>query len=615
MRLEAGSWSAPAQCRPGDTGSAAALESAGVGALDGHGTDNTAADALDERRLQVMAANVDGARWPTAFGLLVLAAIAWPAAPHALVVCWFLAAMACREVRAVVQRRMAQRRGSPTAPRLRQSALLAMLSGASFGAAAMFMVWADVAHGALLTVTMVSLAAGGLAVNSTSSRVFAAYALPIVLPLAVVWTLQGIWFGAAFGAFMLMGLGAHLTHARDNQKMFEESFRIRQENEALARGLEAERDQLAQARDEAERANRQKSHFLAAASHDLRQPLQALALNSGELERLALPGDTGAIARDIGASVDQLRSMLDALLDLSKLDSGVVTAQRRRVRLAPLLQGVVTGFRAPAIARGIALSQRCAADLIVDTDPDLMRRLVANLVDNGIKFTFAGAVSVEVDADESEVRIAVRDTGPGIAAADQRRVFEDLVQLPQPDGERAPGHGLGLGIVRRTAALLGIEVQLDSAEGRGCVFSWRMPRAGAQPGAATAAVSIPSLAGQRVLILDDDARVRNAYAHALSGVGAEVRAAGTIDEALLLAGDIDSAVVDWRLAGDEDGFAAIERLRALHRDIPMVMVTADTGRAIAEAAAQHRVALLRKPVDAATLASALGAAMKPAQLQ
>jgi len=306
--------------------------------------------------------------------------------------------------------------------------------------------------------------------------------------------------------------------------------------------------------------------------------------------------------------------MLDALLDLSKLDAGLVMAQPQRVRIALPVQAVMASFRAAATARGLDLRCDCPNDIEVVSDPELMRRMLANVVDNAIKFTDAGAVTVQVTAEDRDVQIAVRDTGPGIAPEHHGLIFEDTVQLRGDGGDRPPGHGLGLGIVRRTAALLKVDVIVDSAPGRGSVFHWRMPRA------AASAVAVPPvhvetrLQGRQVLILDDDAMVRGAYANALSSAGAQMHTAATIAEAIGPAELADAVVVDWRLRDNETAFMAIERLRQRRPRLPMVMVTADTGAEIAEAAKQAGVAaLLRKPVDAAELARALANAIVEAK--
>ena len=569
----------------------------------------TGADELDELRLQVIAEQAVGLRWQIILTALIVAAIVWRTVPVAAILAWLAAVIVSREVRARALLRMVRDRATPIAARLRSTVRWNLLIGACNGSASLFMLPLDTTLKAVLTMILVSWGAGAVSTSSTVMRAFIAYASLLFVPTALVWLLAGPWLGWGIAALVLMFFGVQIRFARRNLETFEESFRIRLENQSLARSLAAERTELARARDAAVQANREKSRFLAAASHDLRQPLQALTLNSGELGRLPLASDALSIAGEIGTSVEYLRSMLDTLLDLSKLDAGVVVAQPRRVRLDVLASAVAASFRAAAAARGLELRSRCPAGIAVHADPDLLRRMLSNLVDNAIKFTPSGTVDIDVTADEREVEIAVRDSGPGIANEHHGLIFEDLVQLPGDDKSRPQGHGLGLGIVRRAAALLNVKVTVDSAPGRGATFRWRVPRAAAEDSAAAQESSDWSLAGRRVIVLDDDAMVRGAYANALAGTGASARTAATIADALALADDADVALVDWRLAEDADGFVAIERLRERHPGLPVVMVTADTGLTIAEAARQQHVALLRKPVDVATLGRALATAI------
>ena len=569
----------------------------------------TGVDELDELRLQVIAEQAVGLRWQIILTALIVAAIVWRTVPVAAILAWLAAVIVSREVRARALLRMVRDRATPIAARLRSTVRWNLLIGACNGSASLFMLPLDTTLKAVLTMILVSWGAGAVSTSSTVMRAFIAYASLLFVPTALVWLLAGPWLGWGIAALVLMFFGVQIRFARRNLETFEESFRIRLENQTLARSLAAERTELARARDAAVQANREKSRFLAAASHDLRQPLQALTLNSGELGRLPLASDALSIAGEIGTSVEYLRSMLDTLLDLSKLDAGVVVAQPRRVRLDVLASAVAASFRAAAAARGLELRSRCPAGIAVHADPDLLRRMLSNLIDNAIKFTPSGTVDIDVTADEREVEIAVRDSGPGIANEHHGLIFEDLVQLPGDDKSRPQGHGLGLGIVRRAAALLNVKVTVDSAPGRGATFRWRLPRAAAEDSAAAQESSDWSLAGRRVIVLDDDAMVRGAYANALAGTGASARTAATIADALALADDADVALVDWRLAEDADGFVAIERLRERRPGLPVVMVTADTGLTIAEAARQQQVALLRKPVDVATLGRALATAI------
>lgn len=570
-------------------------------------------DELDERRLQVVAEQAGGLRWQIALTGAVVVALVWSAVPALWSLTWLALVLGAREWRAAALRRLVDERQRPIAQRLRATTRLNLLIGAANGSAALFMPRLEPTLDAVLTMILVSWGAGAVSTSSTVMPAFLAYAALVFLPTAALWLAQGGWLGVGIAALVLMFFGVQIRFARRNLETFEQSFRIRLENVQLARQLQAEQAALAAARDAAVKANHEKSHFLAAASHDLRQPLQAVLLNSGALAQRAADADARAIAADIAACVEHLRSMLDGLLDVSKLDAGAVVPQPRGVELARLLDGIAQNARPAARERGVEIEVDAPAALQVRSDPALLRRLIANLLDNAVKFSPRGArVRLAADAADGRATIRVADQGPGIAAADHQRIFEDLVQLPG-----APrGHGLGLGIVRRLAELLGITLALDSAPGRGTVFELGLPldAAADAPAGAPAPDDLARLAGKRVLVLDDDPMVRGATLHALGALGCAVEAAADIAAAEARLRDApvpDALVVDFRLGREgegDDGFAALARLRALRPGLAAVMVSAHADDALAARAREHGIALLRKPVDAATLARALAAA-------
>jgi signal transduction histidine kinase/CheY-like chemotaxis protein len=568
---------------------------------------------LDERRLQVVAEQAIGLRWQILLTATIVAAIVWHAVPAAAVLAWFAAVIASREWRATALARMAGDRTRPIDERLRATVHWNLLIGACNGSAALFMAWLDPALDAVLTMILVSWGAGAVSTSATVMRAFLAYASLLFIPTALMWALAGPWLGWGVAALVLMFFGVQIRFAKRNLQTFEESFRIRLENQALATSLEFERAQLAIARDAAVKANQEKSRFLAGASHDLRQPLQAMALNIGALRHLPMDADAQAIAKVVDSSLDQLRSMLDALLDVSKLDAGVVVAQPRRVQLDRLIAAVAAGFGAAAAQRKVELRCECPPEVAVQTDPDLLRRMLANLIDNAIKFSPAhgGQVDIIVKAAANQVEVTVRDNGPGIAPEHHRLVFEDLVQLDHDAPGRPPGHGLGLGIVRRLADLLEVPIALESDSGAGATFRLGLPRALPTAAAADDAGPAWSLAGRCVLVLDDDSMVRGAYLNALDAMGCRALAAANLEEALDQLGRTapDAAVVDYRLGGGLEGFTAIERLRALCPALPVVMISADTDAALVEAARHRAVPLLRKPVDGRTLGQTLSAAI------
>lgn len=572
----------------------------------------SASDELDERRLRVVAEQAVGLRWQILLTATIVTAIVWQSVPAPVVLGWFAAVIASRELRAAALARMAANRQRPIAARLRATVRWNVLIGACNGSAALFMAWLEPSLDAVLTMILVSWGAGAVSTSATIMRAFLAYASLLFVPTALMWSVSGTWLGLGVAALVLMFFGVQIRFAKGNLQTFEESFRIRLENEALASSLEYQRAQLAQARDVAVKANQDKSRFLAAASHDLRQPLQAMALNIGALRHLPMGQEAKQVSEVVDGSLEQLCSMLDALLDVSKLDAGVVVAQPRRVQLDRLVAAVMGSFGAAAASRQLKLQWHCPSEIAVHSDPDLLRRILANLVDNAIKFTPAGGqVELQVVAHERDVELMVHDTGPGIAPENHQLIFEDLVRLGANGPAGVGGHGLGLGIVRRMADLLNVAITVESAAGAGSAFRLRLPLADSTQAAVDASEPTWSLAGRRVLVLDDDSMVRGAYVNALAAMGCRAMAAATLDEATLqLSGaGCDAAVVDFHLGGGIEGLEAIERLRALRPSLPMVMVSADKDDAVVSAARRHALALLRKPVDAPTLGRAISAAI------
>lgn len=568
------------------------------------------AGRVDESRLLEVAQQAATVRWQVILTALVIAAIAWNSVSPVFAAGWLMAVVVSLEMRARALSRLVHEHTRPIADRLSSAVRWTALAGACRGSAALFIGHIDASYEAVLLMILISWGLGSVANLAPIKGAHAAYAGSIYLPTALMWLLSGTRLGLGIALLASLLFLVQLRMARRVEQKFVEAAHGRLDNEFLSQCLARERAELAQARDAAIQANLAKSRFLAAASHDLRQPLQALTLGSGELVRMPLPAEAKTLASEISDCVEQLRSMLDALLDVSKMDAGVVVAQARRLRVDVLVRAVAASFRAAAAVRGIELAVECPNDVGVVSDPDLLHRMLANLIDNGIKFTDRGSVRVQITTPGEWVEFSVSDTGRGIATQDQAIVFEDLVQLSDGKrGARTPGHGLGLGIVRRAAKLLDTQIAMESEVGNGTTFRWRMARAPAAEVDSTAIDGEWGLADRRVILLDDDAMVRGAYVNTLARMGAVPCPASTIAEALTHAAGADVGLVDWRLAEAGDGFDAIDQLRSLRPELPVVMVTADTGSTIAALALRHGVTLLRKPVSAATLGRALADAI------
>ena len=370
-------------------------------------------------------------------------------------------------------------------------------------------------------------------------------------------------------------------------------------------------DALRHAHREAIDAVRAKSQFLAAASHDLRQPLHAMALFITALARRVKDPEAIEIVESLRVALDSMRAMFQALVDVSKLDAGAIVPAPKVFAVSDVLAKLKTDFAAPAEEKGIRL-RVMACTAAVKTDPALLETMLRNLVQNAVKFTASGSVLVGCRRRGGTVRIDVIDTAGGIAADQLEGIFDEFRRLQPGRKTGTEGLGLGLAIVRRLARLLGLAVTADSAAGRGTRFSIAVPAAAEAEGPAEPApaakhpASGPSLHGARILAVDDDEMVRGAVARILDDWGCAVATAASPAEALARIDRDgfrpDILLVDYNLGTPMDGLALVALLdEHLPRPVPAILVTGatDTDAILRFEASGH--AWLAKPVESAQL--------------
>ncbi len=371
-------------------------------------------------------------------------------------------------------------------------------------------------------------------------------------------------------------------------------------------------DATAEAQRAAEAANVSKTRFLAAASHDLLQPLNAARLFTSALrQHPGLDTEAGQLVGRIEASFSAAEDLLDALIDTSRLDTGSYRADIAAFALADLFDSLRTQFAAVAEQRGLRL-RVVSTRLAVRSDPQLLRRILQNFLSNALRYTRHGGVLLGARRRGSEVRIEVWDSGPGIAAAQQARIFGEFqrLELPSPWGEK--GLGLGLSICRRIAQMLDHPISLHSREQQGSCFAVSMPRAVAGPRAARPAQRTGGLERLplTVLCLDDDAAILDGMRALLQRWGVDCRTAADLAqaEAELERGPIDLVLADYHLAGTVDGLQALQRLCGmLPVALPGALITADGSHELIQRARQLGYPLLHKPVKPAALRALLTA--------
>lgn len=373
----------------------------------------------------------------------------------------------------------------------------------------------------------------------------------------------------------------------------------------------------------AEAANQSKTRFIAAASHDLLQPLHAARLFMSSLQERGELGETAqALAARVDGGMRAAEDLLDGLLDVSRLDSGVLQAQIQPVALAPLLDALHAQFAPLAAARGLRL-EMCNTRLAVVSDPRLLRRILQNLLANALRYTARGGVLLGVRRRSGAAEIQVVDTGPGIAESHRRLIFEEFRRLEVPGGEGHKGLGLGLSICERMARLLGHPLLLASKPGQGSVFSILLPTCARPQTAASPLQPLPEERvepglGQgpaRVLCVDNEPSILEGMSSLLQGWGLEVELAisPSAARAAVARQPVDLVIADFHLQAECDGLQVLAELCGTgeHARIPGVLVTADSARALTETTRAAGFALLRKPVRPAALRALISQVLQP----
>jgi len=467
---------------------------------------------------------------------------------------------------------------------------------------------------AFLLVVICGMAAGGLSANAYDRRAQLAYLLPLLtLPVANL-----LWEGGPQRTGLATGIALYVVYALaqggEQARVIRDSIAMRLQNEELVQSLRREKLAAEQARAVAEGAVRDKARFFAAASHDLRQPLHALGLLAGALKAGTREPAQTALLDQVETGIGSLEGLFHELLDVSRLDAGDVRPEPRHFSADRLLRELCAAFAPQAAAQGLALEVLCPtgrAPVWVHADYTMLHRVLSNFIANAIRYTGQGTVALACRrAAGGRWRLEVRDSGPGIAAAEQARIYDEFYQVGNPHRDRSSGLGLGLATVRRLAALMDARLSLRSAPGQGSVFGVVVP-AGQPLHIEPAPHAARDLLGDAcIAVIDDAAAVRSGMLAILHQWGARaVAGAGPADVLRALDGQApDLLVCDWMLEGMQ-GPQAINQVRAAHPGTPALLMTADSSPERLAQARALGLDVVIKPVSAARLRAALGAVL------
>jgi signal transduction histidine kinase len=410
-----------------------------------------------------------------------------------------------------------------------------------------------------------------------------------------------------------MPQGGIVTTYSDITERFAAAEALERSNETLERRVQERtaeltdvNEALAIAKRKADEANLDKTRFLAAASHDVLQPLNAARLYATSLAERPIPAAEAKIVRNIDASLEAVEEILNVLIEISRLDAGRLEPEISRFPLNDIFERLAVEFQPMAREKGLEL-RIVPTQLWVSSDRRLLRRVLQNLVSNAIKYTASGKVLLGVRRLGETLSIQVHDTGPGIPASKRVIIFKEFQRLEDTAG-MVRGLGLGLAIVDRIGKVLDHAIDLQSVPGRGSMFAVKLPVAepSAVPEPGAIALPVPGhISGLRVLCLDNEPDVLNGMSVLLRGWQCEIMTAQSGAEAremLRVAGDIpDIILADYHLDGST-GLEAIAGLRdVIGEQVPVIVITADASAEVSREVRRHDYPLLRKPVKAAAL--------------
>jgi signal transduction histidine kinase len=524
-----------------------------------------------------------------------------PVLPTALWLSWFSAVIVMQVVRWNVFRRLDREHHVDINVRLNTAANINFVNSILHGLPVLCFPLLEIYQCAIQSMLLVGMGAASVFTTAGYPPFRRAHILFGLIPMYIMWAWVGVLAEDGKVEFLLVALGVGYiltlhTIARRIFSMVRHNFETRlQLGEALA---------LAESADQA------KTRFLAAASHDLRQPMHTLSLFSAALGMRNLDQRSQHIARGINDAVEALASQLDSLLDISKLDAGIVTITPTDIDLDALLNRLQVEFAPLAVEEGITLSLQTQAPANTRTDAELLERILRNLLSNAIRHNQHCTINLGASRVGQQWRVTVSDTGTGIPEGEMSHIFEEFYQVHNPERDRSKGLGLGLSIVKRLVDLLEIQLDFNSSLGEGTEFSVLLPATSPNPPhEIDQYIAGPQLPTLDILVVDNESSVREGMQTLLECLGCTVEAVDGADAALdkIAHWKPQLALVDFRLPGAENGLHLAKKLRNISPDLAVIIISGDTAPELLQQASAEGITLLTKPVLLKPLSDAIRA--------
>ncbi len=543
--------------------------------------------------------------------VIFMAAVLWPVSNHTFIIVWAIGLGAS----VLFQIALIERKGGRTLT-IKEAALVqkyydgAALGVGFFWGFAGVVLFPEADPGRVLFLIFVM---GGMAMSSVSTqhvylRTCLFSIIPSIAPLGVRYIFSDLPFNMASGALLLVYSVVLVNMAIRLYHFAHRAFTMQLEQERLLEKLSTQAIALNDARSDAEQANAAKSRFLAQASHDLRQPLHAISLFVESLPEARNTAEHDNIMNRVRQSLDVLTKLFDSLLDVTLLDTGGLEVRLTVFRPSDTIDEVRQDFGLVAEASRVEI-RTIGSSLAVKNDPVLLRRMLQNLISNAIRHTEGGRVLIGCRRREGKLCIDVTDTGPGIEAIDQKRVFAEFTRLASArmGASAQPGLGLGLSIVKRIAEELGLNISVFSRVGHGSTFRiGGLDIADAKDIDKGAAAPSPQgvVNGASVFVLDDDPETLAATQMLLERWGCNVQISQDwqdLDDATM-----DVMICDYEISPEKNGLDVMNEMAASPAGAPpTIMISGNTSAELRREAEARSIPLLHKPIRPAQLRSAL----------
>jgi signal transduction histidine kinase len=547
-------------------------------------------------------------------GVLLIYGMFWRATPAVNMVAWLVPFFGLMLLRWLLYRRYPQvaELGIDALLRWRtQWNTLTVVSGLFWGVGVWLLYeWGDTAQKTALIVTVYAYTLGAIQLLAHQGAVFHIFAAATLLPIAARVLYSGGVSDIELAAMIVFVFMIAAIMGRNYRKVYDNIVELKVRTEHLMEQLRTEKIAAEEARRQAEVANRAKTQFFAAASHDLRQPLHALGLFAEALRQKSRnDAEVSQLVNSINSSVDALEGLFSELLDITRIDTGGVDPNPQDFSVRDIFGRLRLTFEPTAFEKGLVLDFRGERHH-AHADPLLVERILRNLVSNAIRYTEDGGILVSCRTSGGQLKLQVWDTGVGIAEKERSRIFEEFYQVQggRPlEAHHRKGLGLGLAIVKRLADLMRAPLSVRSVPGRGSVFTLELPIG--SPPRVTGPAAAPkgpiglTLDHRLIVVVEDEPAVSEALEVLLKGWGASVVSFDSVTNARAwaLAQDPlrvtpDLLIVDYRLPEGSTGIDAIVALRGHFGPVPTIMVTGSTMSGHEEDARRHDFHLLVKPV-------------------